>query len=99
MLPTFDLARIGDRGRPVTAGQASRPSGGMDAAAASALLVERREALRALVLSADGLPLAEAVALNPVLGPPNAYRPRRQQRLPPLRATRKRVTNVLAHAA
>lgn len=71
--PTFDLARVLDRGRSLTASDATLPREPLDAGAAWAMLEERRAKLRALVISADGLALEKVVAPNPVLGPLNAY--------------------------
>lgn len=73
ILPTFDLARVLDRSRPVTAGEASWPRAGLDASAAAAALARQREAFRATVLAADGLALGTVSAPNPVLGPLNGY--------------------------
>lgn len=71
--PTFDLARVLDRGRPITAGDAVLPKEPLDLDAAWAVLEERRAKLRALVVSADGLALGRVAAPNPVLGPLDAY--------------------------
>lgn len=71
--PTMDVARVLDRSRPITAGEAVWPRPGVDADAAWAMLVERRESLRALIASTDGLALEEVTAPNMVLGPLNAY--------------------------
>ena len=73
VLPTFDMARVRDRTRPVTARDASLPSGTLDASAAWSELEAARSALRAAVLAADGLALGEVVHPNPVLGPLNLY--------------------------
>ncbi len=69
----FDLTRVLDRGRPVTAGGAILPQGGLDAARAWAALEETRTALREVVLAGDGLALSEVSHTNPVLGPLNFY--------------------------
>jgi hypothetical protein len=73
VVPTVDVARLLDRGRPVTAGPASMPREGLDAEAALAALARQREALRETLLAADGLALSEVAAPNPVLGTLNAY--------------------------
>ncbi len=70
---TFDLARVLDRGRPVTASGAALPQGGLDAARAWAALEESRAALREVVLAGDGLALGEVSYANPALGPLNFY--------------------------
>lgn len=71
--PTFDFARVADRQRPVVAGEAVLPTAPLGADAAWAMLEERRAKLRALVVSADGLPLAKVTAPNRVLGPLDGY--------------------------
>jgi hypothetical protein len=71
--PGLDPARLLDRTRKLTAGEASRPREGLDADAAWARLVERRAALRALLLDADGLALSTVVTQHPVLGPLDVY--------------------------
>lgn len=71
--PTPALARALDRSRPLVASEASTPRGGLSASAAYALLIQQREALRAVLLSADGLALSEVQAPNPVLGVLNGY--------------------------
>lgn len=71
--PTFDLTRVLDRGRPVTAGDAVLPKEPLDIGAARAMLDECRARLRAVVTSADGLALEHVTAPNKVLGTLNAY--------------------------
>jgi hypothetical protein len=71
--PALDPARLLDRTRKLTAGEASQPREGLDADAAWARLVERRAALRALLLDADGLALSTVVTQHPVLGPLDVY--------------------------
>jgi hypothetical protein len=73
IVPTVDLSRLLNRSQQVTAGEASQPRAGLDATAAEAALTRQREALRALVVSADGLALAEVTSPNRLLGPLNAY--------------------------
>jgi hypothetical protein len=72
VVPTLDLSRLLNRSRREPASDAAKPREGLDASAAEAALVRQREALRATLLSADGLALAEVSAPNPVLGVLNA---------------------------
>jgi len=73
VVPTVPTDRLLDRSTRVTAGPPSLPTGGVAAAAAWELLVERREALRSLLLAADGLALSEVVIQHPLLGPLDVY--------------------------
>ena len=71
--PTFDMTRVLDRGRPITAGEAVLPNEPLDLSAARAMLEDRRARLRAVMISADGLALEHVTAPNRVLGTLNAY--------------------------
>lgn len=73
VVPTLDVTPILDRSRPAEADEASRPRAGVSMSEAQAELVRQREALRAVVLSADGLALTEVIAPFPGLGPLNVY--------------------------
>lgn len=73
VVPTIDLARLLDRERRITAGEASLPKESLDAATAWERLVAQQDELRELALSADGLALGEVIAPNPVIGPLNVY--------------------------
>lgn len=73
VVSTLDVSRILDRSRPVVASGASQPRAGVSVSEAEAALIQQRKALRAVLLSADGLALAEVSAPNPVLGPLNVY--------------------------
>ena len=70
---TLDPARLLDRSRKITAGEASQPREGLDADAAWGRLSERRAALRALLRDADGLALSTVVAPHPLLGTLDVY--------------------------
>lgn len=73
LLDTMDLARVLDRGRPITAPDRVQPREGLDAATALAALERTRVALREAVLAADGLALGELVVPHAVLGPITLY--------------------------
>jgi uncharacterized damage-inducible protein DinB len=75
VLSTFDLAKLADRSYQVTASEAARPQGKLDAAAAWAALEDARQAFREAVLSGDGLALAGVVhpRPHPVFGILNLY--------------------------
>ncbi len=73
VVPTLNMRRILDRSRPITASESSQPRAGCAAQESWKQLVEQREVLRSLVLSADGLALGEITAPHPVLGPINIY--------------------------
>jgi len=75
VLPTLDLDRLVDRSYSVTASEAARPQGGLDAGAAWAALEAARQAFREAILSGDGLALGEVVhpRPHPVFGVLNLY--------------------------
>jgi hypothetical protein len=73
VLASVDMARVVDRTGKIMAGTNTQPSADVDADAAWAQLVATREALRAVVLDADGFALEEIGAKNPVMGPLNGY--------------------------
>lgn len=62
-----------DRSRKITAAEAVLPRGELDSAAASKALESTREQLRATIVAADGLALADVVHPHPVLGQLNMY--------------------------
>jgi hypothetical protein len=70
MLP---LERVIDRRRRFVAGDAAKPRGELDAAAAWTKFEDARRAVRDALLAADGLALAELSAPHPVLGSLNFY--------------------------
>ncbi|HEU4629913.1 MAG TPA: DinB family protein [Gemmatimonadaceae bacterium] len=73
VLATFDLRRVLDRSRRVTASTRAQPSQGLDAAAAWAALERTRAALREAVLAADGLALGEVTHSHAALGTLTLY--------------------------
>jgi hypothetical protein len=73
VVPTVPVDRLLDRSAPLTASARSQPTGSLDAEAAWTALVDRRLALRELVLAADGLALSEVIVPHPILGPLNVY--------------------------
>ena len=62
-----------DRSRKITASEAVLPRGELDSAAASKALELTREQLRATIVAADGLALADVVHPHQVLGQLNMY--------------------------
>ena len=73
ILNTKHAAKIADRSFRVTAPEETRPPSGVDAASAWAALEQSRQALRAAVMSGDGLALSEVKHPHPVLGEINLY--------------------------
>ena len=73
LVPTLDWATVLDRRRKITASEAVRPRGDLNAPAAWGVLEEAQRALRTVVLEGDGLALGEVVRPHPVLGPLNLY--------------------------
>jgi uncharacterized damage-inducible protein DinB len=65
----LDHARVLDRGRPITAGEAVQPRQSLPVEESLATLTEYRERLRALVSGSDGLDLAAVTHPHPALGP------------------------------
>jgi DinB superfamily len=72
-VPTVPVDRLLDRSAALTASGASIPQGGLGVEAALATLTERRQAVREMLLAADGLALGEVVIEHPRLGPLNVY--------------------------
>ena len=70
---TIDMDRVLDRTRRITAAEAARPSGVLDADAAWAALERARETLCDSVRAADGVALGAIVHPHPILGPINLY--------------------------
>ena len=73
VVPTLSMKRLLDRTRPIVTPDGARPRTGCSAQASWKLLVEQRERLRDLVMSADGLALGEVAAPHPALGSINLY--------------------------
>jgi hypothetical protein len=73
VVPTVPVRRLLDRTARLTASARSLPTGGLAAGAAWETLVERRSALRHLLVASDGLALSALVIPHPVLGPLNVY--------------------------
>jgi len=73
ILNTRHAAKIADRSLRVTAPEETRPPSDIDAASAWAALEQSRQALRAAVISGDGLALSEVKHPHPVLGEINLY--------------------------
>jgi hypothetical protein len=72
VLPTLVARRLVDRTRRIVAGEASHPRD-TEAARAWADLDDARRALKAIVVSADGLALGQVSAPHPALGDINGY--------------------------
>jgi len=62
-----------DRSRKITAAEAVLPRGELDSAAASKALESTRAQLRATIIAADGLALADVVYPHPLVGQLNMY--------------------------
>jgi hypothetical protein len=73
VLPTFDVARVIDRSRPIVAGEATIPRGNVDVETGMKTLDQHRQALRDAVLAADGLALDEVALPHRVFGQLNLY--------------------------
>jgi DinB superfamily len=73
VVPTLNVAALLDRSRSLTASDASLPRGEQGADAALAALTERRRAVRAMVIGADGLALGDVMIPHTRLGPLNVY--------------------------
>jgi DinB superfamily len=73
VVPTLDVARVLDRSAPLTASEASQPTGKPVADVAWAALTAQRRAFRTMVVAADGLALGEVMIPHPRLGPLNVY--------------------------
>ena len=73
ILNSRHAAKIADRSFRVTAPAETRPPADVDAASAWAALEQSREALKAAVVSGDGLALSEVKHPHPVLGEINLY--------------------------
>lgn len=69
----FDRTRVLDRSRAVTAGEAVRPTGRMDAATAWAAVERSFAAFRETVRASDGVPLGRFVHPHPAFGPITLY--------------------------
>ncbi len=72
MLPNLDMARVSDRTTRVQAPDFALPTG-LDAAAAWTQLEVATAALRAMLLSGDGLALANVIHPHSKLGPMSVY--------------------------
>jgi hypothetical protein len=72
MLPNLDVARVADRTTRVQAPDFALPTG-LDAAAAWTQLEVATAALRAMLLSGDGLALANVIHPHSKLGPMSVY--------------------------
>jgi hypothetical protein len=70
---TIDMDRLLDRTRRITTGEATLPTGTLDADAAWSAYLHARDTLCDAVRAADGLALGEVVHPHPVLGPINLY--------------------------
>lgn len=71
--PMLDIAPIINRGKPITASEASQPRGGLSTSDGLNVLTERRSALREAVTSADGLALGSVEIPHARLGTLNVY--------------------------
>lgn len=72
MLPNLDMARVSDRTTRVQAPDFALPTG-LDGAAAWTQLEVATAALRAMLLSGDGLALANVIHPHSKLGPMSVY--------------------------
>jgi uncharacterized damage-inducible protein DinB len=73
VVPTVPVAQLLDRGAPLTASEASQPTGRLDAGQAGEALADTQRSLRELLLDADGLALGDVTVQHPRLGPLNVY--------------------------
>jgi hypothetical protein len=73
VIPTLDMTRVLDRGRPLVAGEAVRPRAELGAAGVWSALEDTRRRSREIILAADGLALGQIVHPHPVLGPIDLY--------------------------
>lgn len=73
ILPTINMGRILNRSAKISAHEAIHPKGGRDLAALWSSLDQSREALRAMILAADGLALEQVTHAHPAFGPMNLY--------------------------
>jgi hypothetical protein len=73
VLGTLSVEPLLDRSRRLVSGDASLPSGSIDAATAWVRLEQERIRLRQVVMAADGLALGELTAPHARLGPLNLY--------------------------
>jgi hypothetical protein len=71
--PTFDVAALLDRSRPLVAGATSQPDEGLPLGVARARLDARREELRRAVAAADGRALGEMRLPHPRFGELDLY--------------------------
>ena len=71
--PAFDRTFIADRVKPLIAGEASQPKGGVSANVSLASLAEQRRILRDAIVAADGLALSAVKIPHPVLGVLDIY--------------------------
>jgi hypothetical protein len=72
-LDPWDRARVLDRSRRVTAPEAVRPTGTLDAEAALAAVERSHDSFRRAVEACEGVPLGRIVYPHPVFGPMNLY--------------------------
>jgi hypothetical protein len=73
VVPTVDVARLLDRSKPLTASEASLPSGEQAADVSLKRLTDQRRELVAAVLAADGLALGDVLIPHARLGDLNVY--------------------------
>lgn len=73
LLPTQKLDRFLNRTATISAHESIHPKGGRDLAALWSALDQSREALRAMILAADGLALEQVMHAHPAFGPMNLY--------------------------
>jgi hypothetical protein len=73
VVPTVPVARLLDRDAKLTASERSRPTAGLDWAAARAAYGAARAQVVELLCAGDGLALSEVVIPHPLLGRLNIY--------------------------
>jgi DinB superfamily len=73
VVPTFDMSRLLDRSKPLTAGDTSLPRAGLSTSAGWAILTEHRRTLREAIIAADGLALGTIHIPHPRLGVLDVY--------------------------
>jgi uncharacterized damage-inducible protein DinB len=71
--PMLDITTVIDRGKPITASEASQPRAGLSTEDGLKLLSERRQGLRDAITSADGLALGSVEVPHARLGTLNVY--------------------------
>ena len=73
VLPTINLGRILNRSSKISAHETIHPKGGHDLASLWRALDQSRDALRTMIVAADGLALEQVTHAHPAFGPMHLY--------------------------